>query len=110
MNFYWVYDLPTWLFAVLTIAVTVAVGLAGLFATRKWVRRIHGDDHSHNDVVGLYLGAVCVFYGITLGLLAVPPRQNFTHVQTTVGEEAPAVGVLFQEVCAFPLPHLAHPL
>jgi len=69
MNFYWVYDLPTWLFAMLTIAVTVAVGLAGLFATRKWVRRIHGDDHSHNDVVGFYLGAVCVFYGITLGLL-----------------------------------------
>ena len=77
MNFYWVYDLPTWLFAVLTIAVTVAVGLAGLFATRKWVRRIHGDVHSHNDVVGFYLGAVCVFYGITLGLLAVATWQKF---------------------------------
>src|SRR5258707_13437126 len=101
MTFYWVYDLPTWLFAMLTIAVTVAVGLAGLFATRKWVRRIHGDDHSHNDVVGFYLGAVCVFYGITLGLLAVATWQNFTDVETRVGEEAAAVGVLYRDVSAF---------
>src|SRR5260370_4183770 len=105
MNFYWVYDLPTWLFAMLTIAVTVAVGLAGLFATRKWVRRIHGDDHSHNDVVGFYLGAVCVFYGITLGLLAVATWQNFTDVETRVGEEAAAVGVLYRDVRAFPQPY-----
>jgi hypothetical protein len=105
MSFYWVYDLPTWLFAVLTIAVTVAVGLAGLFATRKWVRRIHGDVHSHNDVVGFYLGAVCVFYGITLGLLAVATWQNFTDVETRVGEEAAAVGVLYRDVSAFPEPY-----
>src|SRR5260221_4903924 len=105
MNFYWVYDLPTWLFAVLTIAVTVAVGLAGLFATRKWVRRIHGDDHSHNDVVGFYLGAACVFYGITLGLLAVATWQNFTDVETRVGEKAAVVGVLYRDVRAFPGPY-----
>src|SRR5258708_24651665 len=105
MNFYWVYELPTWLFAMLTIAVTVAVGLAGLLATRKWVRRIHGDDHSHNDVVGFYLGAVCVFYGITLGLLAVATWQNFTDVETRVGEEAAAVGVLYRDVSAFPEPY-----
>ena len=107
MNFYWVYNLPTWLFAMLTIAVTVAVGLAGLFVTRKWVRRIHGDDHSHNDVVGFYLGAVCVFYGITLGLLAVATWQNFTDVETRVGEEAAATGVLFRDVSGFPEPYRA---
>jgi hypothetical protein len=105
MNFYWVYSLPTWLFAVLTIALTAAVGLAGLFATRKWVRRIHGDEHSHNDVVGFYLGAVCVFYGITLGLLAIATWQNFTDVETRVGQEAAAVGVLYRDVSAFPEPY-----
>jgi hypothetical protein len=55
MNLYWVYLLPTWLFAVMTVAVTVAVGLGGLYPTRKWVRRIHGGEHSHNEVVGFYL-------------------------------------------------------
>jgi hypothetical protein len=68
MSLYWVYDLPSWLFGVLTIAIAVAIGLAGLYATRKWVRRVHGSQHSHNDVVGYYLAAVCVFYGITFGV------------------------------------------
>jgi hypothetical protein len=29
MNVYWLYDLPTWLFGLLSVAVTVAVGLVG---------------------------------------------------------------------------------
>jgi hypothetical protein len=105
MNIYWVYDLPNWLFGVLIIAVTVAIGLGGLYATRKWVRRVHGDRHSHNEVVGFYLGAVCVFYGITLGLFAVATWQTYTDVETRVGEEAAAVGALYRDVSSLPDPN-----
>jgi hypothetical protein len=52
MTMYWVYDLPNWLFGVSTVVVFVAIGLAGLYLTRGWVRRIHVRDHSHNDIVG----------------------------------------------------------
>jgi hypothetical protein len=104
MNLYWVYNLPNWLFGVLTVAVTMAVGLAGLYVTRKWVRRVHGDRHSHNEVVGFYLGAVCVFYGITLGLIAVATWQAFSDVDARVGEEAAAVGALYRDVSSFPDP------
>jgi hypothetical protein len=107
MNMYWIYDLPNWLFGVLTIVVTVAVGLGGLYATRGWVRRVHGDRHSHNEVVGYYLGAVCVFYGITLGLLAVATWQTYSDVETRVGEEAAAVGALFRDVTSFSDPNRA---
>jgi Protein of unknown function (DUF4239) len=107
MNMYWVYDLPTWLFGVLTITVTVSIGLGGLYATRKWVRYVHGDRHSHNESVGFYLGAVCVFYGITLGLFAVATWQTYTDVETRVGEEAAAVGVLYRDVSSFPDPNRA---
>jgi hypothetical protein len=105
MSLYWVYDLPSWLFAVLTIAISVAIGLAGLYATRKWVRRVHGSQQSHNDVVGYYLAAVCVFYGITLGLLAVATWQYYTDVQTRVGQEAARVGVLYRDVSEFSEPY-----
>ncbi|HEY6333646.1 MAG TPA: hypothetical protein VI756_30285, partial [Blastocatellia bacterium] len=88
----------------LTIAVTVAVGLGGLYATRRWVRRVHRDRHSHNELVGYYLGAVCVFYGITLGLLAVATWQTYSDVETRVGEEAAAVGALYRDVSSFPDP------
>jgi hypothetical protein len=102
---YWVYELPNWLFGVLTIAATTAVGLSGLYLTRRWVRRVHGDRHSHNEVVGYYLGAVCVFYGITLGLLAVATWQTYSDVETKVGQEAAAVGALYRDVSGFPDPN-----
>lgn len=104
-NFYWVYELPNWLFGVLTIALTVAIGLGGFYATRKWVRRVHGDRHSHNEVVGYYLGAVCVFYGITAGLLVVASWQTYSDAETRVGQEAAAVGALYRDVSSFPDPN-----
>jgi len=57
--------------------VAVAIGLSGFYATRKWVQRVHGDEHSHNDIVGFFLGAVGLFYGITLGLVAVGTWQTY---------------------------------
>src|ERR1700732_426436 len=105
MNMYWVYELPNWLFGALTIALTEVIALGGMYATRKWVRRIHGGEHSHNEVVGFYLGAVCVFYGITLGLLAVGTWQTYSDVETRVGEEAAAVGALYRDVSSFPDPN-----
>jgi Protein of unknown function (DUF4239) len=107
MNMYWVYDLPNWLFAALTIAVAVAVGLAGFYATRKWVRQVHGDEHSHNDIVGFYLGAVCLLYGITLGLVAVGTWQIYSDVDTKVDQEASAVAALYRDVSSFPDPKRA---
>ena len=90
MNIYWVYDLPIWLFGALTIAVTVAIALGGFYATRKWVRRVHRDQHSHNDIVGFYLGAICLFYGITLGLLAAGTWQTYSELDAKVGAELQA--------------------
>ena len=107
MNMYWVYDLPSWLFAALTIAVAVAIGLSGSYATRKWVRRVHGHEHSHNDIVGFFLGAVAVFYGITLGLVAVGTWQTYTEVDAKVDQEASAVAALYRELSNFPDPKRA---
>ena len=104
MNFYWIYDLPTWLFGFLTVAVAVAVGLVGFWATRKWVRRVHGDQHSHNEIVGFYLGAVCLFYGVTLGLLAVGTWEAYSDVDTKVGEEASELAALYRDVSNYPDP------
>jgi hypothetical protein len=35
MNMYWVYDLPKWLFAALTVAAAVAIDFDGFYAPRK---------------------------------------------------------------------------
>jgi hypothetical protein len=104
MNMYWVYELPSWLFAALTMAVAVAIGLTGFYATRKWVRRVHGDEHSHNDIVGFFLGSIGLFYGITLGLVAVGTWQTFSDADSKVDQEASAVAALYRDVSNFPEP------
>jgi hypothetical protein len=49
MKMYWLYDLPIWIFGTLTLAVFVVFGLAGLYLTRGWMRRLYNRDHAYND-------------------------------------------------------------
>jgi hypothetical protein len=104
MTMYWVYDLPNWLFGALTIAVFLAFALSGLVLTRAWVPSLHHESRSHNDVVGAYLGALTVFYGITLGLLMVGVWGTFSDAGTKVDGEAAAMAALYTDVGGYPQP------
>jgi hypothetical protein len=104
MNLYWVYDLPTWLFAALTVAVAIAIGLGGHYATQKWAGRVHVEAHSHNDIVGFYLGAITLLCGITLALVAVGTWETYTDVDTKVDQEASALAAMYRDVNDFPEP------
>ncbi len=104
MNFYWVYDLPTVLFGFLSVTAFIAIGLLALFPTRKWVKRQHRSDKNHNDVVSYYLAAITVFYGITLGLLAVGTWTTYSSVQDKVNKEAETLNSLFRDVSSYPQP------
>lgn len=104
INLYWLYDLPNWIFGVLVILFFMLFGVCGLFTTRKWVRRQHKQDHSHNDIVSYFLAAITVFYGITLGLLAIATWTNFSNTQDKVDREAQIVASLYRDVNSFPDP------
>jgi hypothetical protein len=104
MNMYWVYDLPNWLFGSLTVVVFVLIGIGGLYLTRDWAQRLHVVDHSHNDIVGFYLAAVTVFYGITLALLAVGTWTTYSEVQGKIDHEATSLGSLYSDISAYPEP------
>ncbi len=101
MKFYWVYDLPNWLFAIVTIIAYIIFGAVGLYLTRKWVRRLHQVDHSHNDIVGYYLAAVTVFYGITLGLVAVGTWGTFSTISSKVDSEAQVIASIYRDVSSY---------
>jgi hypothetical protein len=104
VDLHWIYDLPNWLLWVAIVGLFTAIGLAGLYLTRSWVRRLHHTDHSHNDIVGFYLAAVTVFYGITLGLVAVGTWETYSDVQNRVDHEAIALGGLYRDISAYPDP------
>ena len=101
---YWLYDLPIWVFGPLTVAVFVAIGLAGLYLTRNWVQRVHRAEHTSNDIVGFYMGAVAVLYGVSVGLLAIGAWATYTDVQGRVDHEAVALGALYRDISAYPEP------
>ncbi len=104
ITMYWVYNLPNWLFGLLCMGAFTAFGLVGLPLTRGFVRRVHRVDHSHNDIVSYYLAAVTVFYGITLGLVAVGTWTNYSNVQDRVDHEAQTLASLYRDASCYPDP------
>ena len=104
MNMLWVYDLPNWLFGALTIGTFLSIGLVGHLATRGWVRSLHDEELTHNDIVGFYLGALTVFYGITLGLLMIAVWTNFSETEGNVGKEAATLSALYHDFSHYPEP------
>ncbi len=104
MLFHWLYELPGWLLCLLMVALCVGGAVLGLLATRAPVRRLFGPPPGHNDMVSYYLGAFGVFYGLTLGLIAVATWQNYTEVDKLVAQEAAALRVLHANVAWYPQP------
>lgn len=100
---YWIYSLPNWLFALLTILLFVAFSLVGLLISRKRIRRMHVI-RSYNDIVGFYLATVTVLYGVTLGLLAIGAWTTYTETEAKVAREAAALASLYRGVSSLPEP------
>jgi Protein of unknown function (DUF4239) len=103
MSIYFIYDLPNWLFGLLSIFVFVFVALLGLYSLKgAIIRRIM--PQSHNDVVSYYMAGLNAIYGITLGLIAVGAWEKFNDVDEKVGLEAAAVFSVYQDVSSLPTP------
>ena len=100
---HWIYDLPNWLFGVLTVLVFCAFGIGGIILTRRWVPSLHHSELSHNDIAGFYLGAIAVFYGVTPGLLMIAVWQNFSETAQKVDYEAGCVAAFYRNL-SYPEP------
>jgi hypothetical protein len=55
MNMYWVYDLQSWQFGVLTVALLVSVSLSAFVLSRNWIRkRFRLSDATNEPVSGFF--------------------------------------------------------
>jgi hypothetical protein len=98
MNFYWVYDLPNWLFFLITILFFVIFALLGAFLFSYKLEKRLGLTLENNNVVSIFLGMSGVFYGITLGLIAVGTFENFNSTEDIVNNESSALAGLYRDV------------
>jgi hypothetical protein len=105
MSFYWIYSIPNWSLGLLIIGSACLFSTGGIFATRRMVRRIMGRPPGANDVVGIYISAIGVFYGITLGLIAVGAWDTYSAINSKVEQEAATVAALYRNVGTYPEPN-----
>ena len=100
----WIYDLPTWLMAVLIIAVFLVVSLGGLLLSRHYVTKRLRFSREINDAVNYFGTAIAALYSVTLGLIAVASWSNFSSVGALVSQEAATIGVLYRDIGGYPEP------
>jgi hypothetical protein len=103
MSLIWIYDVPNWVSLLLVVGTTLGVGLIGLFGLRSWVSQLH-EEKNHNEVVSYFLGAVVLFYGVMVGLIAVGVWEQFSSTDDRVAQEASQLAALYRDVSAFPEP------
>lgn len=104
MLLYWFYDIPPLLAFVLITGFFPAFGVLGLYISKKTFHKklIYAQDR--NDQVAFFMSVLGVFYGITLGLVAVGTWENFETVQDKVALEAATIGAIYRDVSALPDP------
>ena len=78
--------------------------LIGLVLVRRHlIPRLHYDDGA-NDAVSGTVQAIGVFYGITVGLIAVGVWNTNSNASELVSREAVSIGALYRDVSGYPSP------
>jgi hypothetical protein len=100
----WLYEVSPPVAAVVMMTFIEAAALIGLVMVRRHViPRLHYDDGA-NDAVSGTVQAIGVFYGITVGLIAVAVWNTNSNASELVSKEAASVSALYRDVSNYPSP------
>ncbi|HJZ82498.1 MAG TPA: hypothetical protein VKD91_19195, partial [Pyrinomonadaceae bacterium] len=80
------------------------VSLIGLFIARRFVLPHFRYSEGVNDAVSGTVQAIGVFYGVTVGLIAVGVWNTASNASDLVSREATAIGSLYRDVSGYPAP------
>ena len=100
----WLYDMQPLNAGILLVAVVELVSMAGLLWTRRYAIPRFRFGEGINDAVSGTVQAIGVFYGITVGLIAVAVWNTNINAQELVSREASAIGAVFRDVSGYPSP------
>jgi hypothetical protein len=104
MILYWFFNLPAFVSFVLITGFFPLFGLLGLHISRKTFHKKLSYGQDRNDQVSFFMSVLGVFYGITLGLVAVGTWENFESVEEKVATEAATLGALYRDISSMPEP------
>jgi hypothetical protein len=100
----WLYEIRPLYAALILVALIEVVSLIGLMLARRFiVPRLHYHE-GVNDAVSGTVQAIGVFYGITVGLIAVGVWNTNSEASDLVSKEATAISSLYRDVSGYPQP------
>lgn len=100
----WLYELSPFRQALIIIAFVEFLSILGLLLARRYVvPRFHYSE-GINDAVSGTVQAIGVFYGITVGLIAVAVWNTNTSASDLVSREASSIATLFRDCGGYPSP------
>jgi hypothetical protein len=100
----WAYEISTLKLALIMVAIVEAVSLIGLLLARRFVLpHLHFHD-GINDAISGTVQAIGVFYGITVGLIAVGVWNTNSNASDLVSKEAASIGGMYRDVSGYPEP------
>ncbi len=103
MNEY-IFDLPLYISGPAIIFSLVGFALAGLLVVRRFILphlRIKVED---SEFSGTLAQGVMVFYGLSVGLIAVSVFQTYSDVSRIISHEATSLAALYRDVSSYPEP------
>ena len=100
----WLYSLPMFAIAVVMVGGIIAVSLIGLVLARRFVRPHFHYHDGINEAISGTMHAIGVFYGVTVGLIAVGVWTNYTNAHDIASREATAVASLYSDIMKSPEP------
>jgi hypothetical protein len=100
----WLYTIRPLYSALFLIVSIEKISLAGLFLTRRLILPHLHYHEGTNDAVSGTVQAIGVFYGITVGLIAVGVWNTNSNASDLVSREASSIGALYHDVSGYPDP------
>jgi hypothetical protein len=90
--------------AIVLVVMIETVSVIGLMLTRRFILpRLNHSDGSNEAVSGT-VQAIGVFYGITVGLIAIGVWTTYSNASELVSKEAMSIGALYRDVSGYPQP------
>lgn len=100
----WLYEISPLAAALIIVLFIETTSLIGLFLVRRFlIPKLQYHDGA-NDAVSGTVQAIGVFYGITVGLIAVGVWNTSSNASELVSKEAASIGALYRDVSGYPSP------
>ncbi len=101
---YWLFELPTFWSFTLIAGFFPVFAVLGLHLCRKTFHKKLAYSKDSNEQASFFMSVLGVFYGITLGLVAVGCWENFEGVQDKVTTESATLAAFYRDLSALPEP------